>query len=213
MYGHRHQASSTALDITIRPYCAEDEQGWLRCSVLSFLATAYFDSVYRHKPHYEQPAIELVAEIDGVIVGAIDVECETTPDSVCTVCRTDGSPVLGGMIWHLAVHPDVQRRGIGGRLLREARRLATVQGIACFEAWTRDDAGTLCWYESHGFTWVTRYLHVYMDGEETLDDVARCSIPGLRPVKLFAHYTGDDGEAIRARFDRVHDCNCYRLRF
>jgi GNAT superfamily N-acetyltransferase len=196
---------------TIRPYRDSDEQGWLRCSVLSFLETAYFDSVFRRKPHYDHPSIELVAEIDGTIVGVIDVECEETSGDVCTVCAEADPTALGAMIWHLAVHPDFQRRGIGGRLLQEVRRRAAECGVTCFEVWTRDDVGTLRWYEMHGFEWVKSYLHVYLQGKDEVAHAICSSIPGLKPVQVFAHYVGADRDAIRARFDRVHDCNCFRL--
>ena len=36
---------------------------------------------------------------------------------------------------------------------------------------------------------------------------------GLKPVKVFAHYTGDERDAMRDRFERVHDCVCYERRF
>ena len=52
----------------------------------SFLHTTYFDSDFRTKPRYELPAIELVAEAGGIIAGAIDVECDEAPGSVCTAC-------------------------------------------------------------------------------------------------------------------------------
>jgi GNAT superfamily N-acetyltransferase len=123
----------------VRPYRESDEQSWLRCSVLSFLDTACFDSVFRRKPRYEHPAIELVAAIDGAVVGVIDVECEEEPGQVCTVCRDGGPDRLGGMIWHLAVHPDYQGRGIGTALLRASREQAMKRGVHCFEVWTRDD--------------------------------------------------------------------------
>lgn len=197
----------------IRPYRDSDEQGWLRCSVLSFLNTAYFDSVFRTKPHYDHDAIELVAELDGTIVGVIDVECEGSPGTVCTVCTEDDPAALAGMIWHLAVHPDHQRHGIGGRLLREAQDRAAERGIRCFEAWTRDDEGTLRWYRTHGFAWVKSYLHVYMDGKAEVAGALRSEVPGLSPVHVFAHYVGDDRDALRARFSRVHECSCFRLRF
>ncbi|HLJ65908.1 MAG TPA: GNAT family N-acetyltransferase [Chloroflexota bacterium] len=199
--------------LIIRPYRETDEQGWLRCSVLGFLNTAYFDSVFRHKPRYDHPAIELVTENDGKLVGAIDVECEESPRTVCTVCADDSHSALGGMIWHVAVHPDYQRRGIGGQLLREAQRRAAGRGIQCFEAWTRDDAPTLRWYESYGFEWVSAYLHVYLHGKEEVGQAVQSTVPGLTPVQVFAHYTGADRDSIRDRFERVHECNCYRLRF
>ena len=38
-------------------------------------------------------------------------------------------------------------------------------------------------------------------------------LPGLKPLKVFAHYTGEERDDIRARFERVHDCVCYERRF
>ena len=52
----------------IRAYKDSDEIGWIRCRVLSFLHTAYFDNVLNKKESYENPAIELVAELNGQIV-------------------------------------------------------------------------------------------------------------------------------------------------
>jgi ribosomal protein S18 acetylase RimI-like enzyme len=207
----RDATSDTAL--TIRDYRESDEQGWLRCSVLSFLDTAYFDSVYRHKPRYGHPAAELVAETDGAIVGVIDVEYEETPGTVCTVCTQDSPDILGAMIWHLAVHPDHQGRGIGSALLQEAQQRAGARGIGCFEVWTRDDPATLRWYDSRGFVWVKSYLHVYLQGKDEIGRALSSTFPNLRPVSVFAHYTGPDGETVRSQFERVHECNCFRLSF
>ena len=66
----------------IRHYTENDEQGWLRCRVLSFLNTAYFDNVLKEKEVYKNPAIELVAIIDDQVVGLIDIEYEVEPKSV-----------------------------------------------------------------------------------------------------------------------------------
>ena len=50
----------------------------MRCRVLSFLGSAFWDAVEREKERYEHPAIELVAEEDGEIVGARSrSSCET----------------------------------------------------------------------------------------------------------------------------------------
>lgn len=191
----------------IRPYRAADEEGWLRCRVLSFLGSAYFDDVRQEKERYASPAIELVADDAGEIVGLIDVECELSPGTVC-----EDRPGLGGMIWHLAVHPDHQRRGVATALLREAERLAADRDLVRFEAWTRDDAQVRAWYGSHGFSQVYSYLHVYVELADGLRDLFPIR-EGLRPVKLFAHYTGDDRDAVRRRFARVHECVLYERRF
>jgi ribosomal protein S18 acetylase RimI-like enzyme len=191
----------------VRQYRDDDEEGWVRCRVLSFLDSAFFDDVRREKERYEHPSIELVAEDDGEIVGLLDVECEEEPGTVCSK-----RPGLGGMIWHVAVHPDHQRRGVGSALLREAEREARSRGLVRFEAWTRDDAHVQRWYDSHGFEQVDSYLHVYVELAEGLRELFPIA-EGLRPVKLFAHYTGDARDEVRRRFARVHDCVLYERRF
>jgi ribosomal protein S18 acetylase RimI-like enzyme len=189
--------------VIVRAYRPADEEGWVRCRVLSFLGSAYFDDVRREKERYERPSIELVAEEDGEITGLIDVECEQAPGTVCS-----DRPGLGGMIWHLAVHPDHQRRGIATALLVEAERLAAGRGLVRLEAWTRDDEHVQAWYESHGFERIDSYLHVYLELFEGLRDLFPIS-EGLRPVKVFAHYTGEGRDEVKRRFARVHDCVLY----
>jgi ribosomal protein S18 acetylase RimI-like enzyme len=55
------------------------------------------------------------------------------------------------MIWHVAAHPDFQRRGIGSRLLSKAEMISKEIGLNYLEAWTRDDVWVNHWYEKNGF--------------------------------------------------------------
>lgn len=190
----------------IRNYLPEDEQGWLRCRVLAFLNTAYYDNVLNKKEHYDNPAIQLVAEIDDVIVGLIDVEYELKEGTVCS--RGQG---LGGVIWHIAVHPDYARRGIGEALLIAAEKEAQAKNLNRFEAWTRDDLWVRDWYKKMQFNQVYSYYHLFFEGAE-LDHRMNSLIPKLYPVTAFAHYLGDD----IAQFDsiaRKHECICYEKYF
>jgi ribosomal protein S18 acetylase RimI-like enzyme len=187
------------LDVLIRPYEERDERGWLICRLLAFFDTAFFDAVEREKERYERPAIELVAEKEGKIVGLLDLECGS--DGLAA------RPGSGGMIWHLATHPDHQRQGIASALLAEAERQAREREIVRLEAWTRDDAATQRWYERHGFVRVDSYLHVYLERDDL-----RAFDSELRLVKAFAHYTGDRPEEIRDRYSRVHDDVLYEKR-
>lgn len=188
----------------IRAYQPEDEEGWLRCRVLAFLHTAYYDDVYQKKEVYKNPSIELVAVEERQIVGLIDIECEKEKNAVCAAC-----PSLGGMIWHLAVHPDYQRRGIGNQLLAEAEKRLRDRHIFQLEAYTRDDEWVNNWYKKCGFHTVNNYLHVFMDGKE-LQGAIQSPLANLKPMTCFAHYIGKDTESIRKRFKRVYECRCYR---
>ncbi|HEY9814644.1 MAG TPA: hypothetical protein V6D20_02385, partial [Candidatus Obscuribacterales bacterium] len=88
--------------------------------------------------------------------------------------------------------------------------LAKRARLCRLEAWTRDDAFTLQWYEAQSFQKVGSYLHVYLQREE----VNRCfdsRISGLKPVHIFAQYHGNVAPAIQQRFKRVHECNRYDL--
>ena len=194
-------------DAVIRPYADADERGWVECRVLAFLDSAYYDAVEREKEHYERPSIELVAEFDSTVVGLIDVELEEEPSTVC-----EDRPGLGGMIWHLAVLRDFRRQGIASRLLAAAEDAAGSRGIERFEAWTRDDPWVQQWYESQGFVQIRSYLHVYVHGKSETAGVIGAGLE-LKPINVFAHYTGDQPDDIRARFERVHDCVCYERRF
>lgn len=188
----------------IRSYQPEDEQSWVRCRTLAFLDTAYYDNVLRDKEKYEFPAIELVAVEAGQVIGLLDIEYETEERTVCS--RGTG---LGGMIWHIAVHPDYRRQGIGNQLLIAAETIARDKGLNRLEAWTRDDAWVRSWYERNRFAKVDSYLHVYLEGDDEIRDVVSSGLPGLSPVHTFAHYTGPDREAVIAKFKRVHECICY----
>ena len=196
-------------DVLIRPYVDADERGWLECRVLAFLDSAYYDAVEREKEHYERPSIELVAEVDGRIVGLIDVECEEEPGTVC-----EDRPGLGGMIWHVAVLRDFRRQGIASRLLAAAEDAARARGIERFEAWTRDDEWVQRWYESHGLRADPAPTSTSTcTGEQRSTASSTSELPDLKPILTFAHYQGDRPDEIRSRFARVHDCVCYERRF
>lgn len=187
----------------IREYKDTDEIGWVRCRALSFLNTAYFDNVLNKKESYENPAIELVAELNGQVVGLIDVEYEKEENTVCS--RGEG---LGGMIWHIAVHPDYYRQGIGEKLLQEAEKRAISLGLNRFEAWTRDDRWVQNWYEKMLFNKVDSYFHIYFEGHEMKNRI-QSTIPKLYLINSFTHYVGEEIEQFKATNQRIHECVCY----
>jgi ribosomal protein S18 acetylase RimI-like enzyme len=175
----------------IRDYEPADEQAWLRCRVLSFLGTAYFDDVMTAKQSPEVGA-ELVAVQGGIIAGVLDLSVDGDLATIDTI----------------GVHPDHQHLGIGTLLLREARQRAAALGAATIDAWTRDDEPALRWYRARGFAESSHYLHVYADHYTDAQELARAVSfrPGLTPIKVFLHAALDREEELRAEFSRVHVC-------
>lgn len=179
------------MPVVIRDYEPADEQGWLRCRVLSFLGTPYFDDVMTAK---QSPAAgaELVAVQDGTIAGVLDLSVDGALATIDTI----------------GVHPDHQHLGIGTMLLRLARQRAAALGAVTIDAWTRDHEPALRWYRARGFAESSHYLHVYADHYTDAREPAGAVTfrPGLTPIKVFLHATLDREAELRAAFSRVHVC-------
>lgn len=82
----------------------------------------------------------LVAEIDGRVVGSVQLDCDTPPNQVH---RAD--------IKKLLVHPDFQRRGIGRQLMGEIEAVARGFGRSLLTLDTRSGDKGEPLYLSVGF--------------------------------------------------------------
>ncbi len=184
-----------AVNVEVRDYQPGDEEAWLRCRVLSFLHTAYFDDVQVAHPSPPSPGFGLVAVEGGDLVGVIDVSVSAFEELAT--------------IETVAVHPDAQHRGVGTALLSEARYRSLRAGATMIDAWTRDDEPTLRWYRSRGFVESDHYLHVYANYYTAADEPGRAvesTRLGLKPVIVFSHAKMDAAQELRGSFARVHVC-------
>ncbi|TQM85101.1 acetyltransferase (GNAT) family protein [Saccharothrix saharensis] len=183
------------MGYAVREYAADDEPSWLRCRVLAFLGTAFYDDVVPAKPR--EPGVELVAVDGAVVVGILDLAVDGEHATIETI----------------AVHPDHQHRGIGGALLSRARARARELGATTLDAWTRDDPPTLRWYRAMGFQESDHYLHVIADHRTSADEPARAVVarPGLRVAKAYLHADLADEARLRREFARVHVCRRFAL--
>ncbi|MHA2461347.1 MAG: GNAT family N-acetyltransferase [Candidatus Thorarchaeota archaeon] len=195
---------------TIREYSKHDEKGWVRCRVLAFLDSAYYDDVYREKEHYTSQSIELVAEIEGEVIGLLDIECENESHTICSSSSDIDASHLAGMIWHLAVHPDFRCRGIARKLLLQAIEESRRLGLSRLEVWTRNTTQVEKWYQSQGFQRVESYYHIYIDSNEIAPEIINTSVPDMKLMSAFAHYSGGDNSIIN-QFKRVYRCSRYDL--
>lgn len=203
----------------IRDYRDEDEASWLRCRVLSFLGSAYYDDVVTRRTAFAGEAIRLVAVrrrgSPEEVVGVMDVELwddEAGDKDLGDDNPGDKDPagalVRRATIDTVAVHPDHERRGIAGSLLAEALRRLAGSGAVSLDAWTREDEAANGWYRQHDFTEQTAYLHVYKGPADP--DEGFTTPTGLSaPVTAFCHARLGDEVELRRRFTRVHVCRQY----
>jgi len=177
----------------VRPYESSDERSWLRCRVLSFLDSQYYDDVKPHRTDLPDPAIALVAVTPpGTVVGILDIEIDGDAATIDTI----------------ATHPDHQGIGVATELLRTALPLLEQASVATLDAWTREDVAANRWYQRNGFVQNYRYMHVHLgDG----DDDAGFTTPDAlsTPVTAFAHGKIEDEAEWRARYQRVYVCRQY----
>lgn len=193
-------------EIIIRRYKTADEQGWVRCRVISFLDSAYFDDVHRCKERYENPVLDLVAECDGKIVGILDLEYEKKIGEVGYK-----SDCFTGVIWHLAVLPEYRNKGLAAKMLKKVMQLAKQKSIKLIQAWTRDDKFVLDWYKHNGFEKKESYYHVFAEADEC-NVFGKTDIPNLHTCSVYGQYTGDDVNLIKSKFSRVHECSLLEYR-
>ena len=182
----------SVVETLIRDYQDSDEQSWLRCRVLGFLDTAYFDDVWTRCPP-ASPGLSLVGIAAGEVVG---------------LCQASLAP-HGATIDTVVVHPDHRRAGIASSLLAELFHRLGERNVSQLDAWTRDDPNALAWYRAAGFDQTYRYLHVYASGEAEMKRAVTMAL-GLIPKHGFFHADTQDPEVeadLRYRFSRVHACH------
>lgn len=179
---------SALSDFVVRLYCPADEASWLRCRLLAFFGTCYYDDVQVSRAEFELPAVQLVAIHQDELVGLIDVEIDGSAATIDCV----------------AVHPDFQRMGLGGRLLAAVlEQLPST--VKTLDAWTREDSQALEWYSAAGFVEQFRYLHVYKGYAEPADGFNSPS-PLSPPVMGFYHAAAEHEVELRTRYSRVYVC-------
>ena len=192
-------------DLIIRPYNSSDEENWLKCRLVSFHDSTYYDDVYTAKPIFDNLSLELVAEINGKVVGILDLEKDNNNGSIC-YSKTG----VGAMVWTIAVLPEYRRLGIASKLIVKAMDWAKTKDIDFIEAWTRDDKWVINWYKSIGFKRIHSYWHIYFKGDN-VKSLFSSNDKDIIPESIFAHSNKDPKTMDQNKIDRFYKCSGYKL--
>ena len=192
-------------DLIIRSYNSSDEEGWLKCRLVSFYSSAYYDDVYTKKPVFNNSSLELVAELNGKIIGILDLENDSEDGIIC-YCKSG----VGAMIWTIAVLPDCRRYGIASKLVLKAKEWSKVNDVNFIEAWTRDDKWVLDWYESLDFEKFHSYWHIYFKGDNAKSFFGS-NDKDISPQSVFAHSNKNPKTLDQNKIDRFYTCFGYKL--
>ncbi|OFI48792.1 GNAT family N-acetyltransferase [Floricoccus tropicus] len=135
----------------IRSYSDTDEKEWVYTKALSYLFSPFFDdmetSKTRFNPEIYKDSIELVAVIDGQIVGILDIGIYNE-DASRNYMYYQGDSVA--YFTNLAVHPDFQKKGIAKKLFEVARNKLIEKNVEALSIFTRKSDATLELYKKWG---------------------------------------------------------------
>ena len=194
-----------AEDLIIRHYNSSDEESWLKCRLLAFHDSAYYDDVYTKKPIFDNSSLELVAELNGKIIGILDLENDNKDGNIC-YCKSG----KGTMVWTIAVLPEYRRFGIARKLVLKAIDWAKSKDVNFIEAWTRDDKWVLDWYESLDFEKFHSYWHIYFKGDNA-KSLFDSNDKDISPQSVFAHSNKNPKTLDQNKIDRFYKCSGYKL--
>ena len=192
-------------NLIIRPYNLSDEENWLNCRLVSFYDSAYYDDVYTKKPIFNNSSLELVAEINGKIIGILDLEKDNKDGGIC-YCKSG----IGAMIWSIAILPEYRRFGIASKLVLKAIDWAKIKDVNFIEAWTRDDKWVIDWYESLDFDRFHLYWHIYFKGNNA-KSLFKSNNKDIALQSVFAHSNKDPKTLDQNKIDRFYKCSGYKL--
>lgn len=143
----------------IREYKDADENSWIRCRVISFMDSSYFDDVENYREKYEHQSVRLVAAENNNVIGFLDVEYENEPGDVCYF-----KGEKGGVIWNLGVLPEYRTKKVATSLWNKAKEMLIDKGVKRIEVWTQDDKPATKWYLKQGFIMKEAYLNAFIKG-------------------------------------------------
>lgn len=140
----------------LRPYREDDAAEWVNTWGQTAVTSDAWVLLHHAKPRYKRPALELVAETNGEIVGFMDVEIESEPEELGYA-----KDMCCGFVWEFGVRPDCQGQGIAKAMLKYAQAWLSERGIRRMEFWSMDEKAQ-GFYRHMGMQEMERHWQFYL---------------------------------------------------
>jgi ribosomal protein S18 acetylase RimI-like enzyme len=196
-----------------RNFQQSDTEMWIRThGIVSGFSQSWI-FITNRKPKYKNEAIELVAEREDSIVGFIDVEIEPLPGALCLKADT-----RGGFVWEIGVLPEMQKKGVGKKLVKEAADRLAQRGIHRMEFFSRDPEAWK-FYEKLQMEKISTHYQIFI--KPTSDISHKLLKKGILNVDyIYATCWEDDLEEVSKNFEIMkmppyepHLCLGFEYRF
>lgn len=182
------------MNVDVRCYEKKDELSWLDVHASVMVDSFAWWTVIHKKPVYKNETIDLVATVQGKIVGFITIEI-----------NSEVIPELNhyGFVWEFGVHRDYRGHNIGLLLIQKAHSILNSKFEINKSAWYSQDEEAQNYYQRLGMSEVARHwqFSIYPNTEHK----EMFSKQGLICWNIRGSCTIEDFEEIKEKFDVITD--------
>ncbi|MBI4556759.1 MAG: GNAT family N-acetyltransferase [Candidatus Hydrogenedentes bacterium] len=200
------------MKIEIREYRPEDEAEWMRVHAIIMSISHAWNYTIQQRPVYERPSTQLVAIIEGKIVGLTDVEYEIEAGQFCFL---KDSP--GGYVLEFGRLPEYARLGIGKLLIDATVEDAKKKDYLRLEYWSQDRRAQR-YYARLGMKEIGRHYRFRMKPPQEIEGIMRQDYVGVE--YLYCACLPEEWPLVKQKFQILekhplepHLCIGYEIRF
>ena len=201
------------MDIEIRPYCAEDEQEWMRVHAVIMTTSHAWNYCIQERPAYEgYVSTRLVALAEGRIIGLVDVQYDNEAGEVTFLKDS-----RGGYVLEFGRLPEFSGHRIGSQLMAATVEDAKAKGFERLEYWSQDRAAQR-FYRRVGLKEIGRHYRFRMKAPKEVKDILAKDYIGIEYV--YGVCTPEEWPLVKEKYEIIerhplepHLCLGFELRF
>jgi len=182
--------------VSIENFSEHEYLEWLDCHASIMVDSYAWWTVLHKRPRYKNEIIDLVAKVEGKIVGFVTAELNS---KVIDIVKDDY-----GFVWEFGVHRNYRENGIGFKLINELHNSMRNNFGINKSIWYSQDTNAQAFYKKIGMTEIERHwqftvnptvqLNHYFKKEhiECLEIRGNCSVEDFDTIASKYKFSNDD---------------------